>query len=201
MIWTISKLESNFGYIPSKINACQIQLSAWYMCIEYLVKAGAAALCQMQQKWECNHARQFTVELKRYEKRKAKYLFKIKSASFFSPTEECLRGNSCNCAYSFVLSVRAGRLHHCTCVFCHSSPFYPCSLPVLLSTSPKKPQGKALPTQKHPWCNHISIFPKANKQFCLSDHVLLIAKLSNLMGCLKLQSLWVRYLGFFIYRS
>lgn len=82
--------------------------------------------------------------------------------------------------------------------FCHSSLFSPCFLPFLLSSSPKQPQGKALSTQKHPWCNHICIFPKANKQFCLWDHVLWIAKLSNLIGYLKLQSLWVRYLFFII---
>lgn len=123
----------------------------------------------------------------------------FKSAAFSSLTEECLRGDGCNCDYSFLLSVRARRLDHCTCVFCPSSPFSLCFLSVLLSNSAKQPQGKDLSTQKHPWCNHISIFPKANKQFSLSDHVLLIAKLSNLMGYLKLQSLWVKYLSFLLF--
>lgn len=72
------------------------------MYIEYHVKVGAAALYQMQQKWECNDARQSTAELKRYEESKTKYSFKIRWAQvcfFLFPCQRNVRGNSCNCGY------------------------------------------------------------------------------------------------------
>lgn len=57
------------------------------MYIEYLVKVGAAALYQMCQKWECNHARQSTAEPERYEESKTTRLKVggLQCASFFSP--------------------------------------------------------------------------------------------------------------------
>lgn len=72
------------------------------MYIEHLVKVGAAALYQMQQKWECSHARQSTAELERYEESKTKYSFKIRWAPvyfFLPPPPRNVSDNSCNCGY------------------------------------------------------------------------------------------------------
>lgn len=87
MIGTTSGLESSFAYIPSKYKCLSNSAFSIVYVHRALVKLGAAALYQMQQKWECSHARQSTAELERYEESKTKYSFKIRWAQvcFFSP--------------------------------------------------------------------------------------------------------------------
>lgn len=159
----------------------------------------------MQQKWECDGERRSTGELNRYEGSKTKYLFQIgwlQECCFvavvvvFSPNRNVWE--RIVVIVIILLSDLKGQeikpLHLCFLPFLSLlSMLSACSSFQRSSVAP----GKALSTQKHPWCNHIAIFPKANKQFCLSHHVLLIAKLSNLMGYMKLQSLQASYLFFF----